>query len=91
MAMITCKRCGLEHSDQLLRCPFCGAPTPLARRQDRVYGAVEKQRRWWRRALYTAIALALALVVWWAWSSASGMLPSSLGSMQTAPIPPAEP
>lgn len=86
--MVTCPHCGLEHSDQLLRCPKCDTKTATARRMDQVYGEIDRQRRLVKNLRRLAIFAIIALFVWYVWSTASDMAAARLGSAPAGPAAP---
>jgi hypothetical protein len=50
VALLQCEECSAAVSDQALKCPACGAPTPLAR----IAGSGTP---WWQSMMWVGIAL----------------------------------
>jgi hypothetical protein len=87
MGVITCPHCGLEISDQLLRCPKCDRKTPKALQLDRTWSKVQKERglqRWVIRLLILALVAGIA---WYAWTCASGVVPPGPARTESLPEP----
>jgi hypothetical protein len=83
MAMIACKECGHQISDQAASCPSCGAPAARPSKPRRL-----------RRALYTILMTLAALwlvgaTLWIVWTMRASNEPLSAASDQSADQPPA--
>lgn len=68
MAMIKCKECGKEISDQARACPYCGCPSEEAKKsQD-----TQDKNASSSRVLFVILGIILIVIAFWLVSGAFG-------------------